>query len=108
MLLGSGCAWTGKDGAHHVLILGVGVVSTFENGPVQVQDRRTGGLTLEPTSFSVGLVRQHMVVIDPERAGNAVISISARPFSLKVKNFDPFSEDSGTSNTTFIVRRNAP
>jgi hypothetical protein len=105
----SGCAsWTGKDGVRHSLILGVGVVSALDKGPVQVQDLRAGGLTVGPDLVSVGFAQRHEVEIDPEKAGNAVISVKARPFGLDVRNFDPFPRDEWTSNTIQTDRRKTP
>ena len=54
---------------------------------VSVQDCRALGLVFGQ-SVNAGLVQQHEVEINPEAAGNVLVSVKATPFSLTVKNFE--------------------
>jgi len=82
----TGCSWADKNGTRHVVILGFGVVSFTNQTGAAVQDVRGLGLVLDE-AVSIGLVQRHRVEIDPQHASNLVVSISANPFSMTVKNF---------------------
>jgi hypothetical protein len=81
----------------HALIIGFGHVSRVATNGVTALDVRALGIACDP-GFHVGLVQKHRVEIDPNVASNAVISIKATPFSLTIKNFNPYEPN--TTNQT--------
>jgi hypothetical protein len=91
-LVASGCSWTDKIGTHHLIVgIGFAVVTSTNRTGVEIRDDQALGLMVGPDSGGVGWMRHHRVVIDPERASNTVVSVKATPFSLTIKNFDPYS-----------------
>ena len=86
-LLLVGCSWREHSGVRHTLVLGVGYFSTAES-PVKVSDVRVLGLIHSENGSALGYTRQHSVDIDPQEAGDAVVSVHTTPFSLRVQNFD--------------------
>ncbi len=90
----SGCTWTSSNGSRHTIILGIGYVSHAEAKGISASDLSTLGITCE-NGISAGYARNHRVEIDPNTAPNAIVSVKARPFSLEVKNANPFSSPEG-------------
>jgi hypothetical protein len=91
-LLATGCSWTDKSGTHHLIVgIGFGIITTTNRAGVEVFDSHVLGAEAGPNGFGVGLLRHHRVAIDPALASNVVVSVNANPFSLTVKNFDPYS-----------------
>ena len=93
----AGCTWTDRRGVQHTLIIGVGHVSRVATNGMTALDVRALGFVCDP-GVHLGLVQTHQVEIDPNVASNAVISIKASPFSLTVKNFNPY-EPNHTNQT---------
>ena|SRR6266850_3884688 len=92
-----GCTWTSKGGVRHTFILGVGLVSRAATNGVTAVDVRSVGLTVN-NGITVGLTQEHNVEVDPNVASNAVVSIKVTPFSMTVKNFNPY--ESPTNHQT--------
>lgn len=85
----SGCAWTDDSGIRHTLIVGLGYVSQASSSGINVSDVGALGVAYDQ-GLGIGLVRNRRVGIDPNIATNAIISIKATPFSLNVKNINPY------------------
>ncbi len=79
--------WTDRDGVGHALVLGFGVVSCKEQPGLSAVDAKIIGFVLDG-GLSGGIVQRHLVEIDPEAAGNAVVSIRSTPFGMTIKNFE--------------------
>lgn len=105
-LMFAGCSWADRHGTHHLIIgLGFGVVTTTNRAGLEVYDSRVIGATAGPAGSGVGLVQQHRVAIDPALASNVVTSIRANPWSLTIKNFDPFSTNTTKTNRDMNVTK---
>ncbi len=88
----SGCAWTDKNGTHHLIVgLGFGIVTTKSETGVDVMDSRILGAEIGSYGCGIGWMQRHRVSIDPESAPNVVVSVDRNPFSLTVKNFNLYS-----------------
>ena len=84
-----GCAWKDSSGVRHTIILGFGYVSRSTTTGITASDVGAVGIHCEQ-GLSLGLIRKRSVEISPTSAPNAIVSIEASPFSLTVKNFDPY------------------
>jgi len=92
-----GCHWTDESGTHHMIVgVGFAIITTTNRPGVEVQDSRFLGGEIGSDGVGVGWMQHHQVAIDPALASNVVVSVKANPFSLTVKNFDPYL---GNTNT---------
>lgn len=88
----SGCAWTDKQGTHHLIVgVGFGIVTTKNEPGVDVMDSRILGAEIGSFGGGLGWLQHHRVVIDPKLASDVVVSVNSNPLGLTVKNFNPYS-----------------
>jgi hypothetical protein len=88
----AGCAWTDKQGTHHLIVgVGFGIVTSRNDPGVDVMDSRILGAEIGSFGGGVGLMQRHRVTIDPKLAANVVVSVNANPFGSTVTNFNPYS-----------------
>jgi len=86
------CAWTDKNGTHHLIVgVGFGIVTTKNDPGVDIMDSRILGAEIGSFGGGVGWMQRHRVTIDPELASNVVVSVNANPFGMTVTNFNPYS-----------------
>jgi hypothetical protein len=84
------CTWTGKDGTHHSLVLGLGVISTKDTvkGDATMTQTSAVGLALlqSPvyTGFLLGYRSDVVTQIPPKWDGNFSLSMSpAHPLTIQ-------------------------
>ena len=105
-LLSTGCSWTDKRGTHHLIVgIGLGIITTTNRVGVDVRDSHIIGAEFGTGRVGVGWMQRHRVAIDPAVASNVVVSVKARPFSMTVRNFDPFSIDFTQHNQTAEAKK---
>jgi len=82
-----GCAgihYQSRDGVEHHLIIGIGMVTTKKQNGVDVDDITYLGVVARNDGIACGFGRQHKIEIDPEKAGNLVLSVNATPLGMSV------------------------
>lgn len=88
----TGCAWTDKNGTHHLIVgLGFGIVTTKNDLGVDVMDSRILGAEVGSFGVGFGWMQHHRVTIDPALTSNVVVSVNSNPLGLTVRNFNPYS-----------------
>jgi hypothetical protein len=104
----AGCSWSDRSGTHHLIVgIGFGVITTTNRPGVEVWDSRVLGGEIGPDGAGMGWLQHHQVAIDPALASNVVVSVKANPFSLTVKNFDPYSVNTNIQQNPIIERKTA-
>ncbi len=84
------CSWTGKDGTRRSLILGIGVLSTFERvqGAARITKTTVYGLALQHTPAMSGLIFGYaeslLTQIPPRWEGElSVVASATRSMTVK-------------------------
>jgi len=81
------------------------MITTTTRPGVEVQDSRILGGEFSTERVRLGWTQHHRVAIDPAIASNVVVSVKATPFSLTVKNFDPYSMNHAKPNKTDNIKK---
>lgn len=79
---GTGCSWTDKSGTHHLLVIGLGVVSVNQTNPTAatVMSTHALGVTASSDGFIAGYSSIFITSV-PVGADDVRIEASQRPFA---------------------------
>ena len=86
VFVASGCiSWSDSAGVRRTIVLGFGYVEVTEQEGVSVEDATTVGGVLSANRSGFGLLHRHVVAIDPNAAGDALLRVSSDGFSSTVE-----------------------